>query len=177
MSPLKRVLFYACILAASFILLNSIIFLMHAVYRPPAWITMCETAPPGMCQNMGNQFYIDISSVYRANLQGSFYLIAILTICFGPFLSRRDLFPTLLYSFGGMAAFFAFYALRKNWFFEIGSDTPDAISSILLFLICLGGSYLLYKRAEAVLDSCYAIPADAGRAPLVKKRTAQKKMA
>ena len=177
MSPGKRILFYLLLLAASFVLLNSVIFLMHSVYRPPSWSMICQTmGDPSTCLNNDDRiFSVNASDIYRLNIQGAFYLIAILTICFAPFLSRKDLFPPLLYSFGGFAAIFAFFASKKEWFFEVGSNSPDAFSSILLFLICLCGSYLLYKRAEAVLDWGYAAILEEQRDALVQPRRIGKK--
>jgi hypothetical protein len=172
MPPGKRILFYLLMLAASFVLLNSVIFLMHSVYRPPSWSMICQSigTASACLQNEDKTFSINATDIYRLNIQGAFYLIAILTICFAPFLSRKDLFPPLLYSFGGFAALFALFASKKEWFFEVGSDTPDAISSILLFLICLCASYLLYKRAEAVLDWAYATTLQEQRDALAKPR-------
>jgi len=131
---------------------------------------------PSTCSRSEDLRYsVNVSDIYRLNIQGSFYLMAILTICFAPFMSRKDLFPPLLYSFGGFAALFALFASKDEWFFKIGSETPDAISSILLFLICLCASYLLYKRAEAVLDWGYASVLEEQREALAKTRKTVKK--
>lgn len=169
----KRILFLFFILAASFILLNSVVFLIHSVYRPPSWKLICGNAYSSTepCVEPQTLSMADVNSIYRLNVQGSFYLIAIITLLLGPFMGRKDIFPPLLYSFGGFAAVFAYLATRGQWFFEVGSDTPESLVSVLLFLICLGVSFLLYKRAEVVIDSCGLTCDVIGRESLVKNST------
>lgn len=167
----KKILFYFFIFFASFVLLNGVVFLIHSVYRPPSWKMLCSTPNDGTCVRIDDTFVADVNSIYRLNVQGSFYLIAIVTLILVPFVRRKDLFPPLLYSFGMFAAGFAYLATQGKWFFEVGSDTPESLVSVLLFLLCTCVSYLLYKRAEYVLDSCHLTCDVIGRQPLVKNTT------
>lgn len=164
----KKFLFYFLILCASLILLNGVVFLIHSVYRPPSWKLLCGPSNEASCMRVDDTLLADVNSIYRLNVQGSFYLIAIMTLILVPFVRRKDLFPPLLYSFGMFAAGFAFLATQGQWYFEVGSETPESLVSVLLFLICICFSYLLYKRAEAVLDSCNLTCAVIGRQSLVK---------
>lgn len=172
--PIKnRIVFYLFILSASFILLNSVVFLIHSVYRPPSWKLICGSAFSSENTCIVDQAIIltDVNTIYRSNVQGSFYLIAIVTLLLAPFMHRKDIFPPLLYSFGAFATLFAYLATKGHWFFELGSDTPESLVSVLLFLICIGASFLLYKRAEAVMDSAGLTCDVIGRQSLVKNST------
>lgn len=164
----KKILFYFFILLASFILLNGVVFLIHSVYRPPSWKLVCAEAGCVQPQMVSMD---EVNTIYRLNVQGSFYLIAILTLILAPFLNRKDIFPPLLYSFGAFAALFAYLATQGKWFFEVGTDRPESIVSVLLFLICGCFSFLIYKRAESVIDSAGLTCTVIGRESLVKNTT------
>lgn len=152
----KRIGFLIVIFIASFVLLHGVVFLVNAIYRQPTWETFCqaEEGALSICQEGDRQFLTALGDAYQWNIRGSFYLVAAFALMLIPILRRhQELFEPLLYTFAACAVVFAFFATRGIWFFQIGSRSVDALSSLLISGICVGLSYLLYKQSERILLS------------------------
>lgn len=154
MPLLKRIGFLLVISIASFVLLHGVVFLVNAIYRQPTWETLCQDGALSICQDGDRQYLISLEDAYQWNIRGSFYLVAALALLLIPIIRRhQELFAPLLYTFAACAVIFAFFATQGIWFFQIGSKSIDAISSLLLCGVCVGSSYLLYKQSERILLS------------------------
>jgi hypothetical protein len=152
MSFPKRIGFLLVIFIASFVLLHGVVFLVNAIYRQPTWDAFCQEGTLSICQEDNRQLLLDLGDIYQWNIRGSFYLVAAFALLLIPIIRRhQELFAPLLYTFAACSTIFAFFATRGMWFFQIGSRSLDALSSLLLCGICVGLSYLLYKQSERIL--------------------------
>lgn len=163
-----RLRYLLVVFLASFALLNSVIFLVHSVYHQDTLADVCTHAGHQLCGDVNEQLFSVLSAAHRLNIQGSFYLLAILTLFLIPVLRKQELYRPTLYSFSTFSAGFAFSSMNNHWFFDVGSSAPDTMVSVLLFLIFLGISYLLFMRAEILLQKVSFVCQV--REPLVKPR-------
>ncbi|MFH1255383.1 MAG: hypothetical protein V1667_02865 [bacterium] len=138
----------------SFIFLNIIIFSLQIIYPAPSWRKICGNN----CTDTQNEHsaITNADIIYRSAVQKIFYVLSLFFIL-TTYATRKKENLKYIFSFLSISAFlFAYFTTRGHqWYFEFGTEPPNAITSVFIVVILSIFNYWIFKGCKKLKINLY----------------------